>query len=235
MFLYGKNSIRERLRYDPKSIRSILLQDNFKDPWIEKLIKSKKIKYRILSPKQLQKIKPNTSLQGVAAEVGDFKYYAFTDLLNRKDKLTFIFLDRISDPQNFGALIRSAACFGKFGIVIAKHKTCPVTDTVLHVACGGENFTPIAMVTNLKNTLLEAKRNDYWAAGAVAEGGKRLDSTELPFPLCFVLGSEGSGVRYGLDKHLDLKLNIPMEGAKLSFNVGVAGAIFCYEAAKQRG
>ena len=143
-------------------------------------------------------------------------------------------LDRIFDPQNLGAIIRTAACFGKLAVVIPRHKACEVTETVLRVASGGENFTPVAMASNLTKAILEAKEAGFWVVGAVVGDGQDINKVDLPFPLCFVLGSEGQGLRYGVEKHLDVRVRIPMEGAPLSFNVSGACAIFCHEIAKQR-
>ncbi len=235
MFLYGKNSVFERLKADPKSIKKIFLQDGFSHPSIEKLIKSNNISVKQVTQKELFKIKQADSLQGIVAHVQDFKYADFDDLLfgNKKSQLSFIFLDRVFDPQNLGAMVRTAACFGKFAIVIPKHKACEVTETVLHIACGGENFVPIAMVSNLTNALIKAKDEGFWVVGAVVEDAQDLTKTQLPFPLCLVLGSEGKGIRYGLQKYIDIKVRIPMEGAPLSFNIGGACAILCYEITRQ--
>jgi len=143
-------------------------------------------------------------------------------------------LDNISDPQNLGAIIRSLACFGRFGVVFPKHDSCEVNETVLHVASGGENYVPISMVTNLSSALIEAKKSGYWISGAMVKGGEDVRQVKLPFPLCLVLGSEGKGLRPGIEKQLELKLSLPMKGAGLSFNVSVACAIFCYEIDRQQ-
>ncbi len=90
------------------------------------------------------------------------------------------------------------------------------------------------MVTNMLTALLEAKKAGYWIAGTVVERGADINKVDLPFPICLVLGSEGKGIRHGIEKHLDLKLSLPMRGAALSFNVAMACAIFCHEIAKQR-
>jgi 23S rRNA (guanosine2251-2'-O)-methyltransferase len=105
----------------------------------------------------------------------------------------------------------------------------------MHVASGGENFVPVSQVTNLSAALLKAKKAGYWAVGTVVEDGADLNKVSLPFPLALVLGSEGKGVRYGIQKHLDMKVTLPMKGAQLSFNVAMACAIFCHEISKQRG
>jgi len=236
MYLYGKNSVYERLKANPKSIKKIFLQDDFSFAEAEKLIKENNIPAKRVSQKELRRIKRADSLQGVVAQVEEFKYTDFDELLNNAEEknFSFIFLDRIFDPQNLGAIIRTTACLGGFGVVLPKHKACQVTETVLRVSCGGENYTPVSLVSNLTNALLKAKKCGFWAVGSAVEEGKDIGEIELPFPLCFILGSEGSGVRYGLGKHIDIKVNIPMKGAALSFNVAAAAAIFCYAISQAR-
>lgn len=235
MFLYGKNSVFERLKANPGSIKKIFLRTDFNAPHIEKLISANNIAVRRVSKRELYRIKPADVLGGIVALVDNFSYADFGDLIKRPKQLSFIFLDRIFDPQNLGAIMRTAACFGGFALVIPKHKGCQVTEAAVHVASGGENFTPVAMVSNLTNALIEAKKCGWWIVGAVVEGGQDINNIDLPFPLCLVLGSEGEGIRYGLKKHLDIKVHIPMKGAPLSLNVGGAAAIFCHEIARQRG
>lgn len=237
LLLHGNNSVLERLKSNPASIKKIFLQDSYNAPQIEKLIKDKKIPLERLSLKQLSRIKRAPNLQGIIARVEGFRYFSFDDLLSypKDKKLTLIFLDRIYDPQNLGAIIRTAACFGGFAIIIPKHKACGITETVLHVAQGGENYVPISMVTNISSAVREAKDSGYWIMGAVTDSdAKDLDQVSLPFPLGLVLGSEGEGVRYGVEKHLDIKARIPMRGAPLSFNVTMACAILCYQIARSR-
>jgi len=236
MFLYGKHSVFERLKSNPQSIKKVYLQSNFTSVPIEALLKEKRIVVERVSKEALHKIKRADSLQGIVARVKAFEYADFQDLLERpqSEQFSFIFLDRIFDPQNLGAIMRTAACLGGFAMVIPKHRACDVTETSLHVACGGENFVPVAKVTNLTKALLEAKKSGYWALGGVVKEGKDITKSTIPFPVCLVVGSEGSGLRYGLAKHLDERVNIPMQGALLSFNVTGACAILCYEIIRQR-
>ncbi len=236
MFLYGKNSVLERLKANSKSIRKIFVQENFNAPDIIKIIKSANIPHKRVTERELTRIKRADRLQGIIAEVNKFTYTPFEELLYRSEgkRLSLIFLDSINDPHNLGSIIRIVACFGGFAIVIPKHGACEVNETVLHVASGGENFIPVSMVTNLSTALIEAKKAGYWAVGTVVEDGEDINNVTLPFPLCLVLGSEGKGIRYGIQKHFDLKVSLPMRGAQLSFNVAMACAIFSHEIAKQR-
>ncbi|MFH1777126.1 MAG: 23S rRNA (guanosine(2251)-2'-O)-methyltransferase RlmB [Candidatus Omnitrophota bacterium] len=237
MLLYGRVSVFERLKANPASIKKIMLQDNISLPDIEERAKANNVSLERLSIQQLKRFKPAKDLQGVIAQVERFHYTSFDRLFAQvqNKKLSLIFLDRINDPQNFGAIIRTVACFGGFAIVIPQFNACGVTEAVLHVASGGENYVPIAIVPNLSNPLIQLKRSGCWIVGAEAgSGASCVDNTSFPFPLVLVLGSEGEGIRYGIQKHLDLKVRIPMKGAELSFNVGIAGAVFCYEISKQR-
>ncbi|GAB4543601.1 MAG: 23S rRNA (guanosine(2251)-2'-O)-methyltransferase RlmB [Thermodesulfovibrionia bacterium] len=232
MYLYGKNSVYERLKADPESIKKVFIQDGFNAPHIMNLIESRKIPYEIVSEERLNRLIHADRLQGIVAKTSNFKYTPFDNLL--KDKPTILFLDSINDPHNLGSIMRIAACLGNFGIVIPEHGSCKVNETVIHVASGGENFVPVSMVVNLSQAIREAKDRGYWVAGAVVEGGEEIGNVSLPFPLAIVLGSEGKGLRYGILKHIDLKVTIPMRGVNLSFNVAMACAILCYEITRQR-
>lgn len=238
MLLYGKNSVVERLKANPRSIRKILLQDNFDAPQIEKLIKQNNITVERLSVRELARVKPAKDLQGIVAKVDKFEYISLDDLLNcpAAKKLNLIFLDRINDPQNLGVIIRTAACFGGFACIIPRFSACEVTEAVLHVASGGENYVPVSLVPNLTPAVISAKNSGYWIMGGVlASDAEDVARISLPFPLGLVLGSEGGGIRQGLEKHLDIKARIPMRGAQLTFNVAMACVIFCHEIAKHRG
>ena len=236
MFLYGKNSVLERVRNRPKTIKKIFLQDNFDDESIKNAIKAAKLPVVVLSENKFLRIKRADRLQGIVAEVNEFHYADFKSLLSKakENNISLIFLDSLNDPHNLGSIMRTLACFGGFAMVIPKHDSCEVNETVLHVASGGENFTPVSLVTNLSNSLIAAKKEGFWAVGTVVEEGEEINKIDLPFPLCLVLGSEGKGIRPGIRKQLDSKVKIPMSGASLSFNVAMACAIFAYEINKQK-
>ena len=237
MFLYGKNSVLARLQNGPDTVQRVYIDEEHADRSIIDAAGENRIPVEHVSRKSLLRLKRADGLQGVIAQVHPFSYSSFDTLLYEhpdQERFSFLFLDRIFDPHNLGAVIRTAACFGSFAVVIPRHKACAVTEAVLHVASGGENFVSVAMVSNLSNALRKAKQAGYWIAGTVIENGQDISVYELPFPLCVVLGSEGEGVRYGVGKEVDLHLSIPMYGVSLSFNVSNACAILCYEITRQR-
>ena len=160
MLLYGRISVFERLKAQPASIKRILLQDNISLPEIEKLIAANKLPLERITANRLSRIKLPKDLQGIVAEVDQFSYASFDSLLDQTQgsDLSLIFLDRINDPHNLGAIIRTLACFGKFAVVLPKFHACGVTEAVLHVASGGENYVPVSMVSNLATAIIKAKK-----------------------------------------------------------------------------
>ncbi|UCH84240.1 MAG: 23S rRNA (guanosine(2251)-2'-O)-methyltransferase RlmB [Candidatus Latescibacterota bacterium] len=237
MYLYGRNSVLERIQTRPETIRQIYLREELSLPRLEKAIDRAAIRCERIDASSLDKMRPQKDLQGVVAKVDKFAYTPSDQLIDTalQEARTILFLDRVNDPHNLGVIIRLSACFGGFSLIIPTREACQVNETVLHVASGGENYVPIASVNNLAPAIDEAKKLGYWIVGAVVdEDAEDIAKVSLPFPLGVVMGSEGTGIRKGLQKRLDIRAYIPMGGAPLSFNVSMACAIFCHEIAKQK-
>src|SRR3989338_106887 len=234
--LYGRNSCIGRLKENPKSIKRLLIEKGIEAGDIEQLSKSENIPVCYIPEREFNRISGDIRAQGIIAEVEHFRYSILEDVLDKplENLPVILFLDNLNDPQNLGGILRSVACFGGHAVVLPKYDSVEVTDAVLRVAQGGENYVPVSRVNNLSWAIEIAKRAGYWIAGAVIEAGEDLTAVSLNFPLGLVIGSEAKGIRQGLLKHLDLKLTIPMQKAKLSFNVSTAAAIFCYELYRQR-
>src|SRR3989338_5354242 len=124
----------------------------------------------------MMKIGRDKNIQGIIMDVEDFAYVPFEDLLGTalNKKRCPIFLDGITDPQNLGAIMRSLACLGKFSLVLPTHDSVSVTETVLRVASGGDNYVPVAKVPNLGNAIKKAHELGFHIAGAVVKGGENL-------------------------------------------------------------
>lgn len=228
--LYGKNSIKERLRANPKSIKEIYLQESFPDKEILKLILNNSIKFSYKNEFALKRTKRADRLQGIIAKVAPFAFTPLVDILASKKNI--IFLDSLNDPQNIGLIMRTAACFGNLALCIPEAGSADINDTVLHVASGGENYVPTAKVPNIIEALSLTKSQGYLVIGTAVEGGVPLREGVLKTPLSLILGSEGGGVDSKILELADKNINIPMRGANLSLNVAAACAIFCHEIAK---
>jgi len=236
MLLYGKKSVCERLRINPASVRKIFMRDKIEIPRIEKLIREYNIPLERIPARKIENMKGAKNVQGVIARVDRFEYTPYEELLSssRHEKLNLVLLDRINDPQNFGVIIRGLACFGGFAVIIPESSACMVTEAVLHVACGGENYVRVAKVQDLGKALVAAKKQGYWIMGAIVNDGESVDSISMSFPLGLVLGSEAKGVSPELERYLDTKVYIPMPGVGLSLNVGMACTVFAHEINRQK-
>lgn len=235
MRLYGKRPVTERLRAAPRTIRALYIQQGIDNPEVVQAAKASNCSFTSLGKNDFAKLAGDAHAQGVLAEVNDFQYASLEELFARPEpRPVLFFLDRLTDPQNLGALMRTMACLGNIALVLPKHDSVEITEVVLRVACGGENYVPVARVTNLAQASELAKKAGYWIVGTSTQSGTPLHKVQWPWPLAVILGSEGTGVRPGLVKHLEMTVTLPMPGAPLSFNVATAAALIAYEMTRSR-
>lgn len=237
MKLFGRNPVLERLKSNPKTIRKIYLEEGQPDSsYIRKKAKEWDIPVFSVPRSKMIKYGRNIRVQGIIIEIDDFQYVSYRDLLEKalKKRHSLFFLDNLNDPQNLGVLIRSLACLGDFAIVLPTHDSVEVTEAVLRVASGADNYIAISKVTNLNQAIASAKEAGFWIAGTVVEGGQDLTEAALPFPLAVVIGSEHKGIRDIIRKQLDLEITIPMSAPRLSFNAAQAATIIGYEIKRQK-
>jgi 23S rRNA (guanosine2251-2'-O)-methyltransferase len=237
MRLYGKNSTIERLRANPQTVKKIFLEDGADQSGVIRA-KAKKhdISVSVVPFGRMQKMSQGKNTQGVICDIDDFGYLDYDDLLTTATdkKIPIFFLDRLTDPQNFGAMIRSFACLGRFGIVIPTHETVSVTETVLRVASGGDNYVAISVVPNLNAAIRAARDAGFTIAGAILGEGEPLTDISFPALVGVVIGSEESGIRDGILKNIDVRLMIPMAHDTLSLNAAHAATIIAYEIIRQK-
>ncbi len=237
MKLYGKNPVLERLKTKPHTIKMILVEQGHPDHgYIAGKARKSGIMVNAVSASQIMKLARNHNTQGVIADVLDYEYETYEELLRRAlDKnITLVFLDGVTDPQNLGSIIRSLGCLGDFAVILPTKDSVSVTEAVLRVASGADNYVPVSQVSNIANAIKKAKDAGFWITGSIVEEGENLVDAKLQFPLGLVVGSEQKGIRDIVKKHLDQRLTIPMTQARLSFNVSQATAIFAYEITKQK-
>jgi 23S rRNA (guanosine2251-2'-O)-methyltransferase len=175
--------------------------------------------------------------QGVVARVEAYHYLPFAELIERIAPASLseriLVLDGITDPRNFGALLRTAEAVGVRYIIIPKDRSVEVTPMVVKASAGAVHLVKISKVTNLRRALGDLKKNGYWIAGLAPTDGESLYSREYPTRMAVLLGSEGSGVRPINLKECDFVVSIPMLGKISSLNVSVAGGVFLYELFRQ--
>jgi len=237
MKLYGKNPVIERLKSNPKSIRRVMIDENHVDlAYIRKKCHQWGINVTTVPHSKIQRLAQNLNTQGILADIEDFSYIPIDDLLsNALDKRrTPVFLDNLNDPQNLGGIVRTCGALGDFDIVIPTTESVSITESVLRVACGGENYLSVAKVSNLGNAIEKAKKMGFWIIGTAVEEAKSLTEVSLQYPLGLVMGSEEKGVRDIIRKKLDQEVMIPMKNQRMSLNVAHATSMMCYEIIRQK-
>lgn len=177
--------------------------------------------------------------QGVVAVVADYRYRELEELLevarNRSEPPLLVLLDGIEDPQNLGAIIRSAHALGAHGVVIPKDRAVGVTGTAAKASAGAVEHCPVARVTNLAQALEALKQSGVWIVGLAADGRGQLASVDLTAPTAIAVGGEGQGLRRLVRERCDHVVRIPMSGEIGSLNASTSAAICLYEAVRQRG
>ena len=192
------------------------------------------IPYKFVTKKKADNLVQGEKSQGVVIDLGDFKYWALEDAIEKAGKDPFaILLDQIQDPHNFGAIIRTAVAAGVDFIVIPKDRSVKVTPAVVKVSAGMAFRIPIVIVTNLARTIQQLKERGFWIYAA-AKGGKSYHEQDLTGPIGLVFGNEGKGIRRLVLENCDGVITIPMREGVDSLNVAVSAGIIIYEAKRQR-
>ena len=175
--------------------------------------------------------------QGVIAQVASYSYATVEDILARaeeKGEPPFILLlDGIEDPHNLGAIIRTANLAGAHGVIVPKHRAVGLTATVAKTSAGALNYTPVAKVTNLVQTMEMLKEKGIWFVCADMNG-QRMYDLDLKGPIGLVIGNEGEGVSRLVRENCDFTATIPMKGDIDSLNASVAAGVLAYEIVRQR-
>ncbi len=239
MYIFGRNPVKEAYRAGKTVDKLYMLKNEF-DPSLNSIRSMAKDARTVVSycdRAMLDKLSGGGNHQGVVAAVTDFDYCDIADILDDAERklepLLIVLLDGITDPHNLGAIIRSAECFGAHGVVIPKHRSVSVNDTVIKVASGATEHIRVAKVTNINDTIRELKERNVWVY-ATDFDGKPPKSADLNGNIAIVIGSEGSGIHRLTKQLCDGVLTIPQYGKVNSLNASVAAGIVLYEAVRQR-
>ena len=176
--------------------------------------------------------------QGVIALAAVREYAGVEDILRaaaeKGEPPLIVVCDEISDPQNLGAIIRTAECAGAHGVIIPKRRSAGLTAIVAKTSAGAVAHVPVARVPNIPSLLKDLKKQGVWVFGTAADGTTALYDADLKGPAAIVIGSEGEGMTRLASENCDFLVSIPMRGKLSSLNASAAAAILLYEAVRQR-
>ena len=239
LIIEGRNPVREAFRAG-RTIDRLYVQDGLKDGPVLALVRKARKSDAIVtfvSKERLDEMSETGKHQGVVAQCAAYAYAEVEDLLERareKGEAPFFFLlDDIEDPHNLGAIIRSANLMGAHGVIIPKRRAVGLTATVAKASAGALNYTPVARVANLSQTIEQLKKEGMWFVCADMDGELMYD-LNLTGPIGVVIGNEGNGVSRLVKEKCDFTARIPMNGEIDSLNASVAAGVLGYEIVRQR-
>ena len=230
MILYGRNAVLEALR-GRRGVRRVWVADDRLAAAVR--ARAAAVPLETADDAALAEICGSTGHQGIAAEADAYPY-ADAGALLADDQALVVALDQIQDPQNLGAVCRSAEGAGASGLVIPERRSAEVTPAVCRASAGAVEHLPIARVRNLADYLGEAKRAGAWVYGADAAAERPYTDVDWAGRVVLVLGSEGRGLRPRVREACDDLLALPLRGRVESLNVSAAAAVLLYEAVRSR-
>ncbi len=237
--LEGRNAVIEAFR-SGKTIDKLFILDGCQDGpimTIKREAKKQDCLVKYVKKERLDQLSETGKHQGVIAYIAAYEYAEVDDMLEKarqKGEAPFLFLlDNIEDPHNLGAIIRTANLVGAHGVIIPKNRAVGLTATVAKASAGALNYTPVAKVTNLGQTIEELKKEGLWFVCADM-GGTTMYQLDLKGPIGLVIGNEGEGVGRLVKEKCDFVASIPMSGDIDSLNASVAAGVLAYEIVRQR-
>lgn len=239
MIIYGRKPVLEAIR-SGAPLTKIYLQYGLKGDIIDQIRTSGRkagIQVQEVPAGKLRELVPQGESQGVAAYRGSFRFYTLEELVQgipKNPAPVILALDSIQDTHNVGALLRTAEAAGINGVIMTKHNSAPVNDTVLKTSAGALEMMKISMVDNLVHAFTYLKENGYWILGTSLGAKQSYCDVDYRVPLVIVVGNEEKGMRPLVEKNCDILVKIPMAGKINSLNVSVAGGIMMFEMLRAR-
>ncbi|MBQ4493270.1 MAG: 23S rRNA (guanosine(2251)-2'-O)-methyltransferase RlmB [Elusimicrobiaceae bacterium] len=233
--IFGLHSFREDLKKKKRQVSVLYIVANkTASKQVEEVIRLAKagnVKIKSLELRLMDNLASGGNHQGVIAKAEPIKAMRLSNAIyeaqNNKKEL-WLAVDEITDPQNLGSLLRSAACLGFTTILLPKHRTAGINATVHKVACGAVEKLRIVEVSNLNSALIDLKEEGFWVYGADMDG-KSIVNFDYAYPAVLIVGSEGTGIRQKTLEHCDEVISIPQKGGVSSLNAAAAGAIIMYD------
>lgn len=237
-FIAGRNPVTEALR-SGRALNKIMVQDGAKG--VTEIIaaaKARNVAVEFVKSDKLDKLAQGVRHQGVVAYAAPVAFKTLEDALKKaaaKNEAPFLLLlDELQDPQNLGAIIRTADAAGVHGILLPKRRSCPLNAVVAKISAGAVEYVPVIQIGNIVQQLEDLKKQGFWVAGADMDG-EPYTKANLIGPLVLVIGAEGKGLGRLVKEHCDIIVSLPMQGGVNSLNAAAAGAVLMYEVVRQRG
>ncbi len=223
MIVYGRNPVREALRAGRRRVERVWATEHAaREPWLPAE------RVEVVSAAEVQRRCGSPDHQGVCAEAGGYPYVGARELLAGPDALVLA-LDELQDPQNLGAICRTAECAGATGVVICERRAAQVTPAVAKASAGAVEHLRVARVGNLADFLVQAKEQGAWVYGAaVADEAVPYDQPDYSGSVVLALGAEGRGLRPRVARSCDALIALPLRGHVASLNVSAAAAALTY-------
>jgi len=238
--IYGRHSVLSVLENSDRQVKLITIQQDLPNnkilDIIVQLAKSKGIEVEFVS---LPKLERKYSMgkrrhQGVIAVTSDLATFTLKQLLEHLSENPLLaILDHVNDPQNLGAIVRSAELAGFDAVIMPERRNAPLTNTVVKTSAGATEKIPIVIVGNVNETIRVLKKHNIWVYG-IETGGENIYSTDFAAPTALVFGAEGDGLSTLTASLCDKILTIPMYGKTESLNVSVAAGIAMFTVARFR-
>jgi 23S rRNA (guanosine2251-2'-O)-methyltransferase len=221
--LYGRNAVREAMRGRRRVLRI----------WATTGAAADFPGATLATGEEIAGLCGSDAHQGVCAEVEPYPYAGARELLADPAAL-IVALDEVTDPQNLGAVCRTAECAGATGVVVPERRSAEVTPAVCKASAGAVEHLRVARVRNLADFLAEAKAAGAWCYGASAQARTAYDAVDWTGPVVLVLGSEGRGLRPRVAAGCDELVSLPLKGRIDSLNVSATAAVLLYEVLQSR-
>ncbi len=250
--IIGRKPVLEALNSDEEITQVYILfgQEGGIINAIRVAAKKRGIKVNQIPAEKFRQLVKDKNAQGVAAVKSSQKYYTLQEIIqfskNKNLKVLssgessgesfplLLILDSIQDTHNVGAILRTAECSGADGIIITKHNSAPINETVVKTSAGASELVKICQVNNLANAIDELKKEGYWIVGSYLGNSKPYTEIDYKMPLALIVGNEEKGIRKLTAAKCDYLVHIPMKGKIQSLNVSVATGILLFEILRQR-
>lgn len=235
----GRNPVMEAIR-SGRSIESILVAKGERSGSVVAIIakaKQKNIPVKDVDSKKLDFLAKGVNHQGIVAQCAVKEYSTLEDIFalaeERKESPFIIVLDKIEDPHNLGAIIRTAECAGAHGVIIPERRSAGLSYTVEKTSAGALEYMPVVRVKNISAVLQKLKDKGIWVYGADMDG-EHYKKVNFDGAVALVIGNEGKGISPLVAKDCDVIVSLPMKGKINSLNASVAAGILMYEIVDKR-